>query len=247
MGRDKMNLNQAHMLEILSRTYSLSEAAIELGTSQPRLTQQLKAVERELGTDLLLRSPRGCRFLKLEASSSLMRGRSSRFFSKHKKRSLPCARENKQAAFGPESALFILKEVFKTDLVGLSSVSNNPTGKTTIEHFCRKPLVLTPNTCDTRVLLDDALRRARITARVVLEADDVTTLLAFVRPGVASTILPRTLVTTSKTLVSCDLVDFNVEVRGTLLYHRTKTTEARRYIEMVQELVQAHTRGTETD
>ena len=54
-----MNLNQAHILEVLSRTHSLSGAAIELGTSQPRLTQQLKAVERELGTDLFLRSPRG--------------------------------------------------------------------------------------------------------------------------------------------------------------------------------------------
>jgi len=78
----------------------------------------------------------------------------------------------------------------------------------------------------------------------VLEADDLTTLLAFVRAGVASTILPRTLVTASKTLVSCELVDCNVEVRGALLYHRHKTAEAQRYIEMVQELMQARTRGT---
>lgn len=296
-----MNLNQAHMIEVLERTHSLSEAAIELRTSQPRLTQQLKAVERELGTDLFLRSPRG---LSLSEAGSIFLPYARQIIANFQQaqEALSALKERKtnklrlgasitvshrlvqeylllfhkrypeilvtvthtvpkdlvkgleegrfDLCFGlelPGSALFVREEVFATDLVGLSSVSTKPARKTTIERFCRQPLVLAPKTCDTRILLDDALRRARITARVVLEADDMTTLLAFVRAGVASTILPRTLLATSKTLASSDLLDFNVEVRGTLLYHRNKTAEARRYIEMVQGLIQGRTRGRETD
>jgi DNA-binding transcriptional LysR family regulator len=289
------------MIEILSRTSSLSEAAIELETSQPRLTQQLKAVERELGADLFQRSPKGlslseagstflpyarqiiATFQQAQEALSALKERktnklrlgasitvSHRLMQEylllfHKRypeilvtvthtvpRELMKGLEEGRfdLCFGlelPESALFVREEVFATDLVGLSSVSTKPARKTTIERFCRQPLVLAPKTCDTRILLDDALRRARVTARVVLEADDMTTLLAFVRAGVASTILPRTLLATSKTLVSSDLLDFNVEVRGTLLYHKNKTAEARGYIEMVRGLIQARTRGTETD
>jgi DNA-binding transcriptional LysR family regulator len=287
------------MIEILSRTHSLSEAAIELGTSQPRLTQQLKTVERELGTDLFLRSPRGLSLSEAgktflpyarqiiasfqqaqEALSTLREGSTNRLrlgasitvshrlvreylllfherypdvlvtVTRTVPRELVKGLEEGRfdLCFGlelPESSLFIREEIFTTDLVGLSSMSTKPASKTTIERFCRQPLVLAPKTCDTRILLDDALRRARIRPRIVLEADDVTTLLAFVRAGVANTILPRTLVTTSKTLVTCDLLDFAVEVRGTLLYPRNKTIEARRYIEMVQKRPQASTTDTE--
>ena len=296
-----MNLNQAHILEVLSRTHSLSEAATELGTSQPRLTQQLKAVERELGTDLFLRSPRGlslsdagstllpyvrqiiATFQQAQEALSTVRERktnklrlgasitvSHRLMREylllfHKRfpeilvtvtRTIPkelvkgLEEGRFDLCFGlelPESALYIREEVFATDLVGLSSESTKPARKTTIERFCRQPIVLAPRTCDTRILLDDALRRARIRPQIVLEADDLTTLLAFVRAGVASTILPSTLVTTSKTLVSCELVDCNVEVRGVLLYHRNTTNEAHRYIEMVRELVRTRTRSTGED
>jgi len=295
-----MNLNQAHMLEILSRTHSLSEAAIELGTSQPRLTQQLKAVERELGADLFLRSPKGLSLSEAgmtflpyarqiiatfqqaqDALSTLREGRTNRlrlgasFTVSHRlvheylllfhqrypdvlvtvTRAVPrelvkgLEEGRFDICFGlelPESSLFIREEIFTTDLVGLSSASMKAASKTSIERFCRQPLVLAPRTCDTRILLDDALRRARIKPRIMLEADDVTTLLAFVRAGVANTILPRTLVTTSKTLTTCNLMDFAVEVRGTLLYPRNRTAEGRRYIEMVQELVHASTKDTDT-
>src|SRR6266849_8575327 len=54
-----MDLKQFKMLQILDRTGSLSAAAEELSTSQPRLTQQLRQVEQELGTSLFHRSQRG--------------------------------------------------------------------------------------------------------------------------------------------------------------------------------------------
>jgi DNA-binding transcriptional LysR family regulator len=54
-----MDLKQLELLEIVARTGSLSRAAAELGTSQPRLTQQLQLIERELGIRLFHRSARG--------------------------------------------------------------------------------------------------------------------------------------------------------------------------------------------
>jgi LysR family transcriptional regulator, cyn operon transcriptional activator len=93
----------------------------------------------------------------------------------------------------PEPALFIREEVFRADLVGLTATFLKPPRLTSIEQCCRRPLALAPGTCDTRILLDDALRRARIAPKVVLEADDFTTVLAIVRAGAASTIVPRTL------------------------------------------------------
>jgi DNA-binding transcriptional LysR family regulator len=55
----RMELKHIELLEILTRTRSLSRAAVELGTSQPRLTQQLHLVEKELGVSLFHRSARG--------------------------------------------------------------------------------------------------------------------------------------------------------------------------------------------
>ena len=52
----RMELKHIELLEILTRTRSLSRAAVELGTSQPRLTQQLQLVEKELGVSLFHRS-----------------------------------------------------------------------------------------------------------------------------------------------------------------------------------------------
>jgi len=284
-----VNLKQAQMLDILSRTHSLSEAAMEMKTSQPRLTQQLKVVEQELGVELFHRSPRGLllseagqMFLPYarqitstfqqaqDALSSLSEGTSNRLrlgasiSASHRLESenlllfhkrypevlvtvthtvpkdlLESLEEGRfDACYGlelPESALFLREEFFKTDLVALSSAASKPALRTSLAEFCRKPLVLLPRSCYTRILLDDALRRARIKPRVVLETDDVTTVLAMVRAGVASTILPRTLAPSSRTLLTSDLTDLIIEVRGMMLYPRNCTTEARKFIQLMQE------------
>ncbi len=286
-----MNQKQAQMLDILSRTHSLSEAAIEMGTSQPRLTQQLKVIERELGVELFHRSPRGLLLSEAgqmfvpyarqitstfqqarEALSSLSQGKANRLrlgasitashqlepenlLLFHKRypevlltvtRALPkdlvkSLEEGRfDVCFGlelPDSALFIQEEFFKTDLVGLSSTASKPALRTSLAVFCRKPLALLPRSCNTRILLDDALRRARIKPRVLLEADDVSTILAMVRAGVANTILPRTLVPNSRTLLTSSLTDLIIEVRGMLLYSRNCTTEARKFVHLMRERV----------
>jgi len=65
-----MNVKQCELFKVLVRTGSLGRAAAELGTSQPRLTQQLRSIEKELGTTLFYRSALG---LKLtEAGSTLL-------------------------------------------------------------------------------------------------------------------------------------------------------------------------------
>jgi len=291
-----MNQKQAQMVDILNRTHSLSGAAIEMGTSQPRLTQQLKVVEQELGVELFHRSPRGMllseagqMFLPYarqifsafqqaqEALSALSEGRVNRLrlgasitashqlvpenlLLFHKRypqvlmtvtRAVPkdlmkgLEEGRFDVCFGlelPESPLFLREIFFKTDLVGLSSAASKPTRRTSLAAFCRRPLALLPRSCDTRILLDDALRRAGVKPRIVLEADDVTTLLAMVRTGVASTILPRTMVPSSKTLLTSDLTDLIIEVRGMLLYPRNCTTEARKFIQLMQERVRPSAR-----
>jgi DNA-binding transcriptional LysR family regulator len=286
-----VNQKQAQMLDILSRTHSLSEAAVEMGTSQPRLTQQLKVVEKELGVELFHRSPRGLllseagqMFLPFarqilstfqqaqEALSSAGEGKANRLrlgasitashqlvpenlLLFHKRypdvlvtvtRTVPkdlvkgLEEGRFDVCFGlelPESALFLREDFFKTNLVGLSSAASKPALRTSLAQFCRKPLMLIPRSCYTRILLDDALRRAQVKPHVVLEADDVTTVLMIVRAGVASTILPRTLAPSSKTLLTSDLTDLIIEVRGTLLYPRNCTTEARKFIQLMLERV----------
>lgn len=286
-----MNQKQAQMLDILSRTRSLSEAAVEMGTSQPRLSQQLKGCEQELGVELFHRSPAGLllseagqMFLPFarqiistyqqaqQALSSLTEGKANQLrlgasitashqlvpenlLLFHKRypevlvtvtRTVPkdlvkgLEEGRFDVCFGlelPESAIFIREEFFKTDLVGLSSAASKPALRTTLAKFCRKPLVLVTRSCDTRILLDDALRRTGVKPRVVLEADDITTILAMVRAGVASTILPRTLAPSSKTLQTSDLTDLIIEVRGMLLYPRNCTSEARKFIQLMQERV----------
>jgi len=284
-----MNQKQAQMLDILNRTHSLSEAAIEMETSQPRLTQQLKVVEQELGVQLFHRSPTGLSLSEAgqmflpyarqivstfqqaqEALSSLSEGKANRLrlgasitashqllaeilLSFHKRypevlvtlthtvpKDLVKGMEEGRfdVCFGlelPESALFLREEFFKTDLVGLSSAASKPAPRTSLAEFCRRPLMLVPRSCYTRILLDDALRRAQVKPRVVLEADDVATVLTMVRAGVASTILPRTLVPSSRILQTSALTDLIIEVRGTLLYPRNCTTEARKFIQVIQE------------
>jgi DNA-binding transcriptional LysR family regulator len=58
-----------------------------------------------------------------------------------------------------------------------------------------------------------------------------------VRAGVASTILPRTLAPNSRTWLTSDLTDLIIEVRGMMLYPRNCTTEARKFIQLMQERV----------
>ena len=82
----RMELKHIELLEILTRTRSLSRAAVELGTSQPRLTQQLQLVEKELGVSLFHRSARGLTLSEagsaflpfaLQISSAFGRGQSA--------------------------------------------------------------------------------------------------------------------------------------------------------------------------
>jgi LysR family cyn operon transcriptional activator len=54
-----MNLENLKLLDVLARTGSLRKAAEEIGSSQPRLTQQLQKIEHDLGAVLFHRSPNG--------------------------------------------------------------------------------------------------------------------------------------------------------------------------------------------
>ena len=290
-----MNLQHVKLLETLARTGSLRGAAEELGTSQPRLTQQLQKMERDLGAVLFLRSPHGLKLseagqtflpfarrissafssaqsaiselgqrdarrlrlgISITASLHLVPGNLLSFHKRHPDvlvivtRALP-----KQLLGGleddqfdlclglelPDSSLITREEVFSTTMAGFSAPSLKAMKSPTLEQFCRFPLVLPPRSCGTRALLEDALKRSGIRPQVLMEVDDVGTIIAVVKAGVAATILPRILPSVSRSLVLSEISDFTGEVKGVLLYPRSPTPEARSFMDIVSERIKLQT------
>jgi len=287
--RGTMNLNHLKMLLVLEQAGSISAAAEELATSQPRLTQQLQQVERELGTTLFHRSPRGLelsesgraflvyakrigamydagqaavrrlgegagRKLRLGISiTTSMQSAPADLLAFHREhpdvnvsvsRSLPkhLARGLENDRFDlcmglelPESPLFVREDVFRTRMVGVSSRETAVPENLTLEEFCRHPLVLPPRTCGTRTLIDDVCRREKVKAQVVMEMDDVTTILNIVKAGVAATILPRIVAAEANSLQISELGDFKDEAKGHFLYPRRTTPETETFIRIARE------------
>lgn len=290
-----MNLQHVKLLETLARTGSLRGAADELGTSQPRLTQQLQKMERDLGAVLFLRSPhgltlseagrtflpfarrisstfnsaqsaiselrqRGPRMLRLgisiTASLHLVPGNLLSFHKRHPEvlisvtRALPrqllSGLEDDQfdLCLGlelPASSLITREEVFSTTMAGFSAPSLKAKNHATLEQFCLLPLVLPPRSCGTRALLEDALKRFGIRPQVIMEVDDVGTIISIVKAGVAATILPRILPSVSRSLVLSEISNFTGEVKGVLLYPRTPTSEAQSFVDIVLERIKRQT------
>ena len=286
-----MNLLHVKLLETLARTGSLRGAAEELGTSQPRLTQQLQKMERDLGAVLFLRSPQGLtlseagraflpfarrisstfnsaqsaiselrqrdqRILRLgisiTASLHLLPGNLLSFHKRHpdvlirvtraQPRQLLNGLEDDQfdLCLGlelPASSLITREEVFSTTMAGFSAPSLKAKKHSTLEQFCLLPLVLPPRSCGTRALLDDAMKRLGIRPQVIMEADDVGTIISIVKAGIAATILPRILPNVSRSLVLSEISNFTGEVKGVLLYPRTPTSEARSFVDIVSERI----------
>ena len=285
--KEAMNLHHLRLLETLARTGSLRTAAEELGTSQPRLTQQLQRMERDLGAVLFLRSPQGLRLseagrtflpfarrinsafnsaqsaiselgqrgarrlrlgISITASLHLVPGNLLSFHKRHPDVQISVTRAlPKQLLRGleddqldlclglelPESSLITREEVFSSTMAGFSAPSLKAMKSPTLEQFCRFPLVLPPRSCGTRALLEDALKRSGIRPRVVMEVDDVGTIIALVKAGVAATILPRILPNVSRSLVLSEISDFSGEVKGVLLYPRSPTPEAQSFMDIV--------------
>jgi len=290
-----MNLLHVKLLETLARTGSLRGAAEELGTSQPRLTQQLQKMERDLGAVLFLRSPqglklseagrtflpfarrisstfnsaqsaiselgqRGPRMLRLgisiTASLHLLPGNLISFHKRHPDVPISVTRaQPRQLLSGleddqfdlclglelPASSLITREEVFSTTMAGFSAPSLKAKKQLTLEQFCLLPLALPPRSCGTRALLEDALKRFGIRPQVIMEADDVGTIISMVKAGIAATILPRILPSVSKSLVLSEISNFTGEVKGVLLYPRTPTSEARSFVDIVSERIKLQT------
>ena len=290
-----MNLQHVRLLETLARTGSLRGAAEELGTSQPRLTQQLQKMERDLGAVLFLRSPHGLKLseagrtflpfarrisstfnsaqsaiselaqrdprilrlgISITASLHLVPGNLLSFHKRHPDvlvsvtRALPrqllSGLEDDQfdLCLGlelPASSLITREEVFSTTMAGFSAPSLKAKKHPTLEQFCLLPLVLPPRSCGTRELLEDALKRFGIRPQVIMEVDDVGTIISIVKAGVAATILPRILPSVSRSLVLSEISNFTGEVKGVLLYPRTPTSEARSFMDIVSERIKLQT------
>lgn len=290
-----MDLKQLRMLQILDRVGSLSAAAEELSTSQPRLTQQLRQVEQELGTTLFHRSPKGLMLsdsgraflpyarrintmfeaahtavskvgdatsrklrlgISITASMQLVPANLLAFHKAYPEiyvsicRSTPeqLLRGLEEGRFDlclglelPESPLFVRREVFSTRMVGLSLNSMAMPRTITLEKFAQNPLVLPPRSCGARVLVDDALRRAKVRPRILMEIDDTGTILSIVKAGAAATILPQIIPGLSSRLQVSEFPNFSGEVKGTYLHPRRITPEAEAFIRLSTQRMRSHT------
>jgi DNA-binding transcriptional LysR family regulator len=141
----------------------------------------------------------------------------------------------------PDSSLITRKEVFATTMAGFSAPSMKAMKSPTLEQFCRFPLVLPPRSCGTRALLEDAFKRSSIQPQVLMEVDDVGTIIAVVKAGVAATVLPRILPSVSRSLVLSEISNFSGEVKGVLLYPRSPTPEARSFMEIISMRIMSQT------
>jgi LysR family cyn operon transcriptional activator len=137
----------------------------------------------------------------------------------------------------PGSSLVNRQEVFSTRMAGFTAPSLNAKKALTLEQFCRFPLILPPRSCGTRTSLEDALKRSNIRPRVLMEVDDVSTIIALVKAGVAATILPRILPNVSRSIVLSEITDFVGEVKGVMLYPRNLKPEARAFMEIASERI----------
>ena len=129
-------------------------------------------------------------------------------------------------------------------MAGFSAPSLKAKKYPSLEQFCLLPLVLPPRSCGTRELLEGALKRFAIRPQVVMEVDDVVTIISIVKAGVAATILPRILPSVSRSLVLSEISNFTGEVKGVLLYPRSPTPEARSFMEIASEGIKLQTGWT---
>lgn len=290
-----MEMRHFKMLRTLAQTGSVSAAAVVLGTSQPRLTQQLRQVEEELGATLFHRSGKGLTLseagqtflphakkiesayesataalwqLRGEAGRSLRLGISitasmqlvpANLLAFHKRypeihvsvtradprllvRGLEAG--NLDLCIGlelPDSPIFVREEVFTSRMVGFSARSLGLAETVTLKEFCERELVLPPRSCGTRVVIDDALRRNKVKPRILMEVDDVSTILNVVKSGEAVAILPSAVPSVSKLLVMSTFRDFSGEVKGCILHPRRLTPEAETFVKIIRDRVETDT------
>ena len=136
----------------------------------------------------------------------------------------------------PASAVVTREEVFSTRMAGFSAPPMSVGKRPSLEQFCQLPLVLPPRTCGTRTLLEDTFKRLGIGPRILMEVDDVSTIIAIVKAGIAATILPRVLPNISRALVLTEFRDFIGEVKWVLMCPKTPTPEAKSFMEIAREI-----------
>ena len=76
-----MELRVLHYFLAVAREQSISAAAQSLHLSQPTLSTQLKALEEELGKQLLIRGTKGSRKVTLTEEGMLLRKRAEEILS----------------------------------------------------------------------------------------------------------------------------------------------------------------------
>jgi len=111
-----MDIKDLRSFSQVARSGSLSQAAVQLNTTQPTLSRQIQKLEDELGVQLLVRRPRG---VELTQAGSVLLSQVDDLIE-HLTRTLDLVRDHEQtftghAALGvaPTSGLLIVPEIFR--------------------------------------------------------------------------------------------------------------------------------------
>jgi LysR family transcriptional regulator, cyn operon transcriptional activator len=126
-------------------------------------------------------------------------------------------------AFAPPEALEVVSEtLFEEEVVLITSKEHRLASRSQVKllELDRVPLVLPTRAFATRRLLDERMQEAQVHQEIIVEMNDIDSLLDIVRFGTGATVLSRRAVANARDLVVVRITHPKMTRTAALLWHR---------------------------